>query len=101
MTMEDCIIECDSGCILKAYITPGAKKSEIVGLYSDPKRVKIKVKAPPVDGRANSELVNFLSELFGLRKNQIAVKRGVLSQKKDIFMELDCYDALKILNSLF
>ena len=49
--------------VIKFYVQPAAKKTEIVGIYNE--SIKCKLSAPPVDGKANSELVKFLKKLFG------------------------------------
>jgi len=75
------------------YIQPQASKSEVVGLHqgSDNKTaVKIKIKAPPVDGAANEELIHFLSKYLKLKKNQITIKSGHTGRHKIIkFTDVD------------
>jgi len=68
--------------ILHVHIQPKATKSKIVGIYDN--CLKIAIKAPPVDGKANSELLRFLASLCGLRKNQLEIKSGTASRRKQI-----------------
>ena len=68
--------------ILTVYLQPGAKKSEIVGLHDG--NIKIKVKAPPVDGKANAALINFLSEFFDVPKSSITIISGDKSRLKKV-----------------
>ena len=66
--------------VLKLRVSPGAKKSEIVGPHGDAFRVK--VAAPPVDGKANEALLEFLSEIFGVPRRQVSLLSGQTSRDK-------------------
>ena len=46
--------------------------------------LKIKLKAPPVDGAANKELIKFLSKKFKIPKTDISIKKGGSSKTKEI-----------------
>jgi len=60
--------------------TPNAPRSEIVGWLGD--RLKVKVKAPAVEGKANAELVRFLAAHFGVRPNAVTIVRGETARLK-------------------
>jgi uncharacterized protein len=68
--------------IISVRVVPGARKSELAGLYQD--NFKIKIKSPPVEGKANDELISFLSELLGISKKSIIIIRGQNSRLKVI-----------------
>uniref|UniRef100_A0A7C4M1H2 UPF0235 protein ENT43_00945 n=1 Tax=candidate division CPR3 bacterium TaxID=2268181 RepID=A0A7C4M1H2_UNCC3 len=72
---------------LNIKITPNAKKTEIVGeditLFGD-KVLKIKVATPPVEGKANKELIDFLSSHFKVSKSSIKIMVGDKSRNKII-----------------
>lgn len=68
--------------ILQVYIQPGAKKNEIVGLHNG--ALKIKIKAPPVDGKANETLIDFLADFFGVPKKRLEIISGEKSRNKKI-----------------
>jgi len=72
------------GVTLAVRAQPGAKKTAITGIYGEgaTAQLKIAVQAPPVEGRANSALISFLAELFGLAKNQVEIVSGELSRSK-------------------
>lgn len=72
---------------LKIYLQPGAKKSEIVGQHGD--SIKIKVQSPPVDGKANEALINFLSEKFLIAKSLIIIAAGLKNRFKTVCIK-DC-----------
>lgn len=76
-----------NGTLLLLYIQPGASRSEVVGLHGE--RLKIRIKAPPVEGAANEELVNFLAKRLNLSRSKIHFLRGETSRQKDIVVELD------------
>lgn len=69
--------------LIKIRVIPRAKKNEIVGTLADG-TLKIKLKAPPVDGKANEELVKFLSEEWCVARSEISIIRGKTSRTKII-----------------
>jgi uncharacterized protein len=66
-------------------ISANAKKTRIVGLENE--ILKIKVAAPPVDGKANAELIEFLSDRLDVPKSRISIVQGEFSQKKRLQIE--------------
>jgi uncharacterized protein len=70
---------------LAIRVTPGARKSEFAGWTADEKGrpvLLLKLSAPPVDGKANSELVSFLAKALDCPKGQITLLRGASSRQK-------------------
>lgn len=65
---------------LRVY--PGAAKNEVLGLAEGVLRVK--VAAPPVKGKANRELLAFLSRLLGISERDLAITRGQTSRTKTV-----------------
>ncbi|WP_300363413.1 DUF167 domain-containing protein [Hydrogenimonas sp.] len=61
---------------------PASGRNEIVGIFDD--TLKIKVKAPAVEGAANRELVRFLSKMFKIPKSEILFVSGETSKRKRI-----------------
>jgi uncharacterized protein (TIGR00251 family) len=59
---------------------PGSSKNEIVGIHDD--TLKVKIKAPAVEGAANKELVKFLAKLFKVPKSEIRFVSGETSKRK-------------------
>ena len=70
---------------LSLQTTPNAPRSEIVGWLGD--RLKVKVKAPAVEGKANAELLRFLAERFGVRPNAVTLVRGDTARLKTVRIE--------------
>ena len=83
--------------LIRLYIGPGASKNEVVGVYGDPARLKVKIKAPPIDGEANNEVISYFSKLLGITKGQIQIIRGETSKQKDILVDLSPEEAMKCL----
>ncbi len=67
-------------CVLPIKAVPNAPRSEICGWLGE--AVKIKVHAPPVEGRANDALCEFLAEQLKLPRRAVAVQRGDTSRQK-------------------
>ena len=65
--------------------TPNAPRSEVVGWMGD--RLKVKVKAPAVEGKANAELLRFLAEHFHVKPNTVEIVRGETSRTKIVRFE--------------
>ncbi|MFA6132125.1 MAG: DUF167 domain-containing protein [Patescibacteria group bacterium] len=69
--------------ILTVHASPNAKKTEIVG-WLDDNTVKIKIAAPPREGKANEELIRFLAEYYKKPKTAIKIVRGATTKIKQI-----------------
>lgn len=67
---------------LQLHVQPGAKKNEFAGLHGE--RLKLKIHAPPVDGKANAVLVEFLSQQFGTGRDDISLIQGMQSRQKTV-----------------
>jgi len=70
----------DGGITLTLHIQPGAKKTEFAGRHGD--ALKIRLAAPPVDGKANEALVRFVAETLKLPKSAVSLKSGQTSRRK-------------------
>ncbi len=64
----------------KVYLQPRSSKNEIVGPYRD--GIKVKVTAPPVEGKANDALLQLLAKEFGVPLSSIEIVRGYRSREK-------------------
>jgi uncharacterized protein len=75
---------------LGVHVQPGAKANEVVGWVTDTHGgavLKIRLRAPAVEGKANAALVDFLAETLGLRPRQISLERGEKSRDKTVFID--------------
>ncbi len=77
--------EKNSSLIIKFYVQPSAKKTEIISIFNN--AIKCKLNAPPVDGKANSELIKFLKKL--LKTSSINIISGLTSREKKVAIKLD------------
>lgn len=68
------------GVSLTLHIQPGAKRTEVAGSHGD--ALKIRLKAPPVDGKANAALIEFIAELLNVAKSQVELKSGQAARRK-------------------
>ena len=73
-----------AGVTLAVRAQPGAKKTAITGVYGegDAVQLKIQVHAPPIEGRANAALIEFLAATFGLAKKSVELVSGESSRSK-------------------
>lgn len=73
-----------SGVTLAVHAQPGAKKTAIVGVYGEGNtaQLKIQVHAPPIEGRANAALTEFLAEFFSLPRKSVELVSGESSRSK-------------------
>lgn len=69
-----------ASCQLSIHAVPNARTTQWVGRHGG--ALKIKVAAPPEDGRANKELQAYLCEVLGVRKGAVALLRGASSREK-------------------
>ncbi len=80
----------DGGALhLALHVQPGASRTEIAGTYgtAGDTRLKVRLAAPPVDGKANAELLRFLAEAFGVPLRQVVLVRGATSRQKSVRIE--------------
>jgi len=68
--------------ILKVYLQPKSSRNEVVGPYRD--GIKVKVTAPPVEGKANEALIRFLARKIGVSPSCIEIIRGQHSREKTL-----------------
>ena len=71
--------------MLKLRIVPNAKRSEVAGEHGG--ALKVRLAAPPVDGKANAELLRFLAEAFGVPLRSVTLLRGAASRSKRVRVE--------------
>lgn len=85
------------GAAISIRVTPRARKNEIVEVLSD-LTVKIRLTAPPVEGKANKELVKFLSEVLGAPKSDIEIVAGQTGRDKIVsILDVDSDTVHKLL----
>ena len=68
--------------ILKVRVQPRASKDEIAGLVEG--ALKVRLRAPAVENRANEALIEFLAELLKTAKSAVRIQSGVQSRSKRV-----------------
>lgn len=72
--------------LIAIHAQPGAKRDALCGEFNG--RLKIALNAPPVDGKANQKLIQFLSKRLGTSKSAISIVQGETSRDKKIRISL-------------
>lgn len=70
---------------LSLHVQPGASRTELAGQHGE--ALKIRLAAPPVDGRANDCLLDFLAETLGVGRKQLALVGGATARAKRVRVE--------------
>jgi len=93
------INETKEGIVFNVRVIPRSSKSAIVGIQGD--ALKLRITAPPVEGKANEECIRFLSGLFGVARKQIVITGGASSKNKRIaIMGIAKSDIESVISSL-
>ncbi len=71
--------------VIKLFIQAKAKKSQFLGIHDG--RLKLAISAPPIEGKANREVIAFMASYFGVRKNQVKIISGERSRRKTCIVE--------------
>jgi hypothetical protein len=66
--------------VLALHVQPGAARTAVAGVHGD--ALKIRLAAPPVDGKANAELLRFLARAFGVALRDVELVRGTTARAK-------------------
>jgi uncharacterized protein (TIGR00251 family) len=66
-------------------VQPGASRTGIAGLHGD--ALKVRVAAPPAEGRANRELLHYLADLLGVARVRIALIKGETGRRKTVVIQ--------------
>lgn len=69
---------------LTLHVQPGAKRTEIAGLHGE--ALKIRLAAPPIEGRANEALLRFIADTFDVPLRQVELKQGGQSRHKVVMV---------------
>jgi len=84
-------------CItLILHVQPGAKKTSVAGLHGD--ALKIRLAAPPIEGRANEALLRFIADTFKVPLRNVELKQGEQSRHKRLEVHGSLVDPLSLLS---
>ena len=74
----------DGSLLLSIYVQPRSHRNAIVGLHGD--AVKMRLTAPPVDGKANKAVIAFWAKSLKIPKSAITMKSGLHNRMKKILL---------------
>ncbi len=75
----------DEAITLTLHVQPGAKRNEIIGLHGG--ALKLKLAAPPEDGKANAALLRFIANQFQVSLRDVELKQGAQSRHKVVLIK--------------
>ncbi|MGH9041422.1 MAG: DUF167 domain-containing protein, partial [Acidimicrobiia bacterium] len=78
--LSDLYSETEDGVVLHVHVQPGAGRSAVVGRHGD--ALKVRVAAPPVEGRANEATEALLAEALGVDRADVELTGGATSRTK-------------------
>ena len=73
--------------LLTVHVQPGAKTTSCAGIHGD--ALKIRLQAPPVDGKANQALIAWLAKTLGCPQSAIELIRGQTNRRKTLSINTD------------
>ncbi|WP_284618069.1 DUF167 domain-containing protein [Aquabacterium humicola] len=76
----------ETSCVLDVSVVPNAKRTEVDGLHDGALRVRLA--APPVDGKANARLRDWLADELGCPKRALTLLRGETARRKQLQIDL-------------
>jgi len=83
-----------TGATVKVRVQPGASRSQVVGYHLDV--LRLRVTAPPQDGKANAAVISLLAETLGVPKRQVRIIRGLASRDKLVVVDSLSVDELQL-----
>jgi len=85
----------DQGWLISVHAQPGTKKSAVAGLHGE--SLKIRVAAPPVEGKANAALTAFVAGALGLPRRSVRIVKGESSREKLLLVADSAADPARLL----
>ena len=79
------IRETETGVLFRIRVVPRASRCEPAGFQDD--ALKLRITAPPVEGKANEASIALLAELLGVKKARVAIIAGHASRTKTVAVE--------------
>lgn len=97
--MKDAIRQTRDGVVLDLEISAGSKETGLHGYNPWRRRIEVRLSERAEKGRANDQLISFLSGLFKVNSRNVQIITGLTNSKKSVkVMEAKADDILKILN---
>ncbi len=96
--MKDAVKETPDGVTLDLEISPGAKETAVHGYNPWRRRIEIRLSEKAEKGRANDQLISFLSNLFRVNSRNVQIITGMTNSKKSVkILGARAEDILKVL----
>jgi uncharacterized protein (TIGR00251 family) len=76
----------DGRLTISLHVQPGARRTEVAGMHGE--ALKLRLAAPPVEGKANKALIDFIARLLGVPRAQVRLVRGEASRDKVVAVEV-------------
>ncbi|MGD8785460.1 MAG: DUF167 family protein [Thioalkalispiraceae bacterium] len=73
--------------LLRVRVQPGARRDEIVEIHDN--ALKIKITAPPVEGKANQHLRAYLAKICKVKKTKVTIEAGLTARNKTLRLQLE------------
>jgi uncharacterized protein len=96
--VRPCLAPRGDGSLLHVAVQPGARRTGAEGLHDG--ALKLRLVAPPVDGKANEALVAWLAEQLHCPRRAVRVARGATSRRKAIEIDLPLADVTRWLDGV-
>jgi len=74
------------GALVRLPVSPNAKSTGSQGPHGEA-TLKLRVASPPVDGKANAEVVRFVAQMTGAAPSRVSVVRGLSGRDKTVFVD--------------
>ena len=95
--------EVENGVILRVRLSPNSSSCKVMGVFTNSEGVdflKISVISVPEKGRANQELIKYLSGLFKIAKSDIEIVYGELDRYKKLLIKVDAKIVWEVLRGM-
>ena len=79
------IRETAKGVAIRVQVLPRSPQCRLIGFQGG--FLKIKITAPPVEGKANEECIRFLAHVLGVKKERVTIAAGHTSRRKTVAVE--------------
>lgn len=92
-----CVRSDGAGCLLDVSVVPNAKRTALDGLHDG--ALRLRLAAPPVDGKANQCLIEWLADQLGCPQRGIGLRRGASARRKQLAVALPAQQVLAWLDA--
>lgn len=81
------------GCTVSCHVQPKASRTAVAGMYGE--TLKVALKSPPVDGKANKELCRFFAEKASVANSSVQLLSGETSRNKRVFVPVSADELIR------